>query len=57
MRVCDRHNRKPAVDEVRIQSDGSVHDLCADCSKQIIKFLGDRKRETVEKAKKKTIFG
>ena len=48
MRVCDRHNRKPATETIHIKSSDSTYDLCADCAKQIEKFISKSKKEAVE---------
>ena len=48
MRVCDRHNRKPAAEQIHIKSSDTTYDLCNDCAVQIEKFLSSPKKEAVE---------
>ena len=48
MRVCDRHNRKPAIEEIHIKSSDTTYDLCHDCAKEILKFIANPRKEAVE---------
>lgn len=48
MRVCDRHNRKPATETIHIKSSDATYDLCNDCAAQIEKFISSPKKEAVE---------
>ncbi len=48
MRVCDRHPRKKATDEILFKNTDSQFDLCADCVDQIAKFISNVKKESVE---------
>ncbi len=48
MRVCDRHPRKRATEEILLKSTDSKFDLCEECAAQISKFISNVKKEDVE---------
>ena len=50
MRVCDRHPRKAAVNTCHIdgKDTDAWFDLCQKCADEIMKYLGDPAKETVE---------
>jgi len=52
MRVCDRHNRKPAKDTIFIESSDTSVDLCAKCIEQITQFISNSRQDEVEKPKR-----
>ena len=49
MRVCDRHPRKKATKIVHFVEDDTWVDLCEPCAKEIMKFISNVKKESVEK--------
>ena len=57
MRVCDRHNRKLAAEVVHIKSTDTYFDLCESCANEALKFLSDKKKETVVPKPKRKLFG
>jgi len=56
MRVCDRHNRKPATETIHIKSSDTQYDLCSECAGKIEKFISNPKKEDVE-PKKRSLLG
>lgn len=52
MKVCDRHNRTPATDEIHIKSSDTTVDLCSACVEQVQEFISNAKQESVEKPKR-----
>ena len=57
MKVCDRHNRKPATEVVTVQSLDSKFDLCLECANQILEFMRDTGKDTVADKPKRNILG
>jgi len=55
MRVCDRHPRKKAIEEVHIKSTDTWYDLCQPCVDEITKFISKPRQDAVDD--KRTIFG
>lgn len=55
MRVCDRHPRKKATDSIVLESTDSRYDLCNQCTIEIVKFISNVKKDSVEK--KRGLFG
>ena len=49
MRVCDRHPRKQATEKMHMESTDTEVDLCEPCAKEIMKFISNVKKESVEK--------
>jgi len=51
MRVCDRHPRTKATDSLVFKITDWHFDLCADCVKEIEKYIKNPRKESVERKK------
>ncbi len=55
MRVCDRHPRKKATEELSFKSTDWKVDLCSECAAEIEQFISSVKKESVDS--KRGFFG
>ena len=56
MRMCDRHPRTRATDEIHLRETDQRFDLCGECATQIEEFISDTKKEAVEEQPKRRGF-
>jgi len=52
MRVCDRHNDRPARDRIHIVNDDSYIDVCEECKTEVLTLLHAPRAEEPDKPRR-----